>query len=365
MKRLVRKLPGGILRVFAFIGLLGMVLGAVAVSVSPNSAQYLAFFGLGYPVWFFLAVLGLVYSLLRRRWFLLVAIIAVFIIQADFIERTVRIRAFSREQEKAKNTHRVSVMTYNVRIFDLYNWSEGSATRDKIFDFLDEHRVDVLCFQEFYHTDRKGIFDTKDTLVQFLDNVHVHERYTHEMTGKQYFGVATFSKHPIVESGDLAFESDANNFCIYTDILVDGDTLRVYNAHLASIRFQQEDYEAMEQGLDPEDAKRLADRLTRAFRKRASQAEKIAAHIASSPHPVVVCGDFNDTPVSYAYELFASHLEDAFVSGGNGLGSTYIGSLPFFRIDYVMHSRGMRVEHFETHEVRHSDHRPVEAHLSW
>lgn len=364
MKRFVRRLPGGILRVLAVIGVLGMILGSVAVSISPNSAQYLAFFGLAYPVWFFLAVIGLVYSLLRRRWFLLVAIVIVFIVQADFIERTIRIRAFSRE-EKEENNRQVSVMTYNVRIFDLYNWSEGSKTRDKIFDFLDQNRVDVLCFQEFYHTDRKGIFDTKDTLVRFLDNVHVHERYTHEMTGKQYFGVATFSKYPIIQSGDLAFESDANNFCIYSDILVHGDTLRVYNAHLASIRFQQEDYEAIEQGPDTEDAKRLAGRLTTAFRKRASQTEKIAEHIATSPHPVVLCGDFNDTPVSYAYELFAAHLRDAFVAGGNGIGSTYLGTLPFFRIDYVMHSPDIQVEHFETHDVRYSDHRPVEAHLSW
>jgi endonuclease/exonuclease/phosphatase family metal-dependent hydrolase len=361
MLRFLRRLPGRILRLTAFIGIVGIVGSALAVNVSPRSAEYLAFLGLGFPVWLFIATVGLVYALVRRRWLMAVIVVGVFIWHADFIERTIGIGS----TDEANGDHDVSVMSYNVRIFDLYNWSEGSITRDKIFNFLDEHPVDVLCFQEFYHTDQEGVFETRDTMVTFLDNVYVHERYTHEMTGQQYFGVVTFSRYPIVERGELAFASDANNYCIYSDILVDDDTLRVYNTHLASIRFQKEDYAALEDGPNSEDAKRLAGRLGVAFRKRATQAEKIAQHIAMSPHPVVLCGDFNDTPVSYAYEILSSGLEDAFTSGGRGLGTTYIGKLPIFRIDYVLHSEDLAVTDFVTHDVRFSDHRPVEAHLNW
>lgn len=361
MLRFLKRLPGRLLRLTAFIGIVGIVGSAVAVNVSPKSAEYLAFLGLAFPVWLFIATIGFVYALFRGRWFMVVVLAGVFIWHADFIERTVGIGS----TDESTGTHDVSVMSYNVRIFDLYNWSEGSVTRDKIFNFLDGNPVDVLCFQEFYHTDQEGVFETRDTMVTFLENVHVHERYTHEMNGQQYFGVVTFSRYPIVERGELPFASDANNFCIYSDLLVGNDTLRVYNAHLASIRFQKEDYAALEDGPNSEDAKRLAGRLGVAFRKRATQAEKIAQHIATSPHPVVLCGDFNDTPVSYAYEILSDGLEDAFTSGGRGLGSTYIGKLPIFRIDYVMHSNDLNVIAFKTHDVSYSDHRPVETHLNW
>jgi len=238
----------------------------------------------------------------------------------DLVSRTFQRRIASEDIVAPKEGNTLNVMSYNVRLFDLYNWTEGSKTRDKIFQFLKSHPADVLCFQEFYHTDRKGVFETRDTLIQFLENKHYHEKYTHEMNGQQYFGVVTFSKYPIVDRGEMPFASDVNNFCIYTDILVGSDTIRVYNAHMASVRFQKEDYKALEDGPNKDDAVRLADRLRTAFVKRASQSEKIKSHVASSPHPVVMCGDFNDTPVSYTYNELSENLNDAFVGHGSGLG---------------------------------------------
>ncbi|MFT5922530.1 MAG: hypothetical protein ACI8TS_001868, partial [Flavobacteriales bacterium] len=274
MLKFLKRLPGRLLRITAVVGVIGMILAAISTLISPVDVSFLAFFGLSYLAWLIIALIGLLYSIFRKHWFFVILVVITFIGTWSLVSRTFQRRSASDDIVAPKEGNALNVMSYNVRLFDLYNWTEGSKTRDKIFEFLKSHPADVLCFQEFYHTDRKGVFETRDTLIQFLENKHYHEKYTHEMNGQQYFGVVTFSKYPIVDRGEMPFASDVNNFCIYTDILVGSDTIRVYNAHMASVRFQKEDYKALEDGPNKDDAVRLADRLRTAFVKRASQSEK-------------------------------------------------------------------------------------------
>lgn len=367
MWRWLKRLPGFFIRSAAFIGIIGMALAVLATRIPPQEQVWLAFFGLSYPVWLALAILGMFYSVARKRWWLFGVLAAVLVLTASYNLATFGMGSGDRpdaEQSGAYQTLRV--MSYNVRLFDLYNWGGGKNTRNEIFDFLEAHPVDVLCFQEFYHTDNKGAFDTRDTMLTFLENKYVHERYTHEMTGEQYFGVVTMSRFPIINRGEIAFSSDANNFCIYSDIVVASDTFRVYNTHLASIRFQPEDYTAIDRGPDRKEAERLLWRLAKAFRKRGEQIDTIAGELEKSPYPSILCGDFNDTPVSYAYGRMSAHMTDAFVGNHTGFGGTHIGLFPFLRIDYVWTSEQFQTVYFKLHEqIELSDHHPIEVHLNW
>lgn len=367
MWRWLKRLPGFFIRSAAFVGMVGIGLAILATRISPQQQVWLAFFGLSYPFWLGLSVFGVFYSIVRKRWWLLGLLIAVLLLSLPHNLATVGIGSGGRpDGQVSEGLQEIKVMTYNVRLFDLYNWGGGKNTRDQIFQFLQSNPVDVLCFQEFYHTDTKGAFDTRDTLVTFLENKHVHERYTHEMTGEQYFGVVTMSRYPIVSRGEIVFTSDANNFCIYTDLVANGDTLRVYNAHLASIRFQPEDYIAIDRGPDRQEAERLLWRLAKAFKNRASQIDAIVKSIEESPYPTVLCGDFNDTPVSYAYGQMSQHLNDTFIGNHTGFGGTHIGLFPFLRIDYIWVSDHFSTKYFKLHDdVELSDHHPLEVHLSW
>jgi hypothetical protein len=167
----------------------------------------------------------------------------------------------------------------------------------------------------------------------------------------------------------VPFASDANNFCIYADLLVSGDTIRVYNGHLQSIRLKPEDYDLAngktEQSEIDDAGKRIARRLKSAFVKRQEQVDRIATSIQASPYPVVLCGDFNDPPVSYTYETFSDILEDSFVACGNGIGNTYIGAFPSFRIDYILHSPSLKAIAYKTLDEKLSDHHAVTATLEW
>lgn len=267
----------------------------------------------------------------------------------------------------SKMTASVKILSYNVKIFNLYDLENRESLRDANFKFLQEEDAGIYCFQEFYHQETEGVnpFITKDHLVEILNTPYHHERYTHEMSHKRYFGVATFSRYPIIGKGEIAFENDANNFCIYSDIVVNEDTFRVFNGHLGSIRFQNDDYKFFDETEDKkkyvneEAGQRIYNLLKNAFIKRSSQAEKVAKEIENSPYPAIFCGDLNDTPVSYAYTQFEDQLDDAFVASGNGIGQTYIGKIPSNRIDYIFYDPDLKSKDFETHSVSFSDHKAV------
>lgn len=262
----------------------------------------------------------------------------------------------------------VKVMSYNVRLFDLYNWAENRQTRNEIFKLLVRENAGIYCFQEFYVRE-DGAFNTRDTLKSLLKIQHVHEGYTHYIpNGKQSFGLATFSVYPIVKKEMIHFKNDDNNCMIVSDIKINEDTIRVINAHLASIRFQKADYEYMG---DEKSGKqwykfevpeqRILTRLKNAFVKRVEQVTKLNEIVSQSTYPVIVCGDFNDTPISYAYRIATQNLKDAFVESGNGIGNTYIGKFPSFRIDYILHSESLHSYAFQTLPEVLSDHHPIEC----
>jgi endonuclease/exonuclease/phosphatase family metal-dependent hydrolase len=103
--------------------------------------------------------------------------------------------------------------------------------------------------------------------------------------------------------------------------------------------------------------------LKNAFIKRARQADMLAEKISESPYPVIICGDFNDTPVSYTYKKIKSSLSDSFMEAGSGIGSTYSKIFPSFRIDYSLHESNMKAIYTERVRLKLSDHYPVLTYL--
>jgi endonuclease/exonuclease/phosphatase family metal-dependent hydrolase len=350
--------------IFNWGAVISLVLSYLSAHIAPSSIGYLALFGLAYPFILMCNIAFIIYWFFKSKRNCLPSVFAILIgitHFTDFFQISFG--------KKAESKHTIKVLTYNVHLFDLYNAKSGKVTRDKIFDLLVKENADIICFQEFYHSEKKNFFPTKDTLLEFLPNKFVHERYTHALAKQQYFGVAMFSRYPIVRRGYVPFASDANNFCIYADILKGEDTVRVYNAHLQSIRFRPEDYALVDGNKNNEEidsgSKRIARRLKDAFVKREEQVQRVVEHIKTSPHSVILCGDFNDTPVSYTYETLTDELEDSFIESGNGIGNTYIGVFPSFRIDYIMHSEDLRCVHYATLPEKLSDHHAITATLEW
>ena len=265
----------------------------------------------------------------------------------------------------------VKVMSFNVRVFDLYNWTGNKKSRDAIFALFEKEQPDILCLQEFFQSSNKRFFRTSAALKEDLGMINSHVRYSQEARYDQHFGIATFSRLPIVAKGHITFTENPNNQCIWSDIVMEGDTIRVYNAHLASYHFGDEDYKFLA-ALDTDThadtlklgGRRILKRLRGGIRQRADEVAKIAEHMGRSPHPVVYCGDMNDVPMSYGYAMLREQLDDAFVESGQGMGGTYIGKLPSFRIDHILHSEALESWNFTTHPEELSDHHAISCVLA-
>ena len=108
-----------------------------------------------------------------------------------------------------------------------------------------------------------------------------------------------------------------------------------------------------------ETEQKIIQRLKDGFIERAKQSRILAEHISQSPYPTMVCGDFNDTPVSYCYQTVSKNLTDAFVSCRRGIGQTYVGKIPLLRIDYIFHSKDIESLSFKIHPENYSDHHPI------
>lgn len=343
------------------IAVFGLLLSTLSGWVDPNYFLFPAFFGLAFLPLLVLNVLFLLFWLLTRSkkvW----ASALIIVLSFPTIQRHFQLPPLSGQQQGS-----FDVLSFNVRLFDLYNWSENRQTRNRILDYIRSTDAEIICLQEFFNSDDPRYFNTLDTLREVQKAKNYHEEFTAILhDGLSKFGIATITSYPIVHRGRIPLDTKSgHNIAIYSDLLIGEDTVRVFNLHLASVHLSamekdiSEHIERNDQQKQWNDLKTLIRKLAGGFKRRSDQAEIIAGYIRESPHPVIVCGDFNDTPASYCYSLLSDDLEDSFCEKGSGLGTSYIGFFPSLRIDYLLHSEALELHSFSTEPVKLSDHRPL------
>lgn len=346
---------------------LALFLALLAKYVSPLTFWPLAFFGLAFPILFLLNMLTACFWMLKSNKWLLLPVLAM-ILSIPNLFGNFQFENKSKPYQNRKDE--LKVMTFNCMLFDLYNWSHNKDSRNLIFSMLQKSAPDILCLQEFYQSEGKYAFRNADTLLSFLPTKNIHLEYTTTLRETDHWGVATLTKFPIIHKGKITFDTPSNNICIFTDIVTETDTIRIYNLHLASIRFGKPEYSLIDNlsknhysETNLQEGRNILTLLKRGFLNRATQIELVRSHIHSCPYKIILCGDFNDTPSSYAYYTLSKGLQDAFRESGNGIGRTYNGSLPFLRIDYVLYSPFFESSHYEQESASITDHFPVSCTL--
>lgn len=338
-----------------------LLLSYFAPYVDPQNFWPLAFLGLAY---YYLLIANLLFVvlwlILWKR--LIILSLASIILGWSNLPLLIQLSGVEADENPAS----IKVVSFNVRVFDLYNWSRNKDTRNKIFNFLRMQKADVICLQEFYENPDQ--FPVLDTLKRLLGMPHTAIGYTLEK-GPQHFGIATFSRFPIVGKGFVDFGEKSNNSFIFADMVIEADTIRVYNTHLQSNKLNEADMKFIESlGSDKEvdeikGSEKILKKLKYGFIKRGAQVNIVKEHIGGCRYPVVLCGDFNDSPFSYTYQVLSQDMQDAFVESGMGFGKTYNGKIPSFRIDYILASEKWKITGFETLPENLSDHYPVTCRL--
>lgn len=268
-----------------------------------------------------------------------------------------------------------SMASWNVHLFNFY---ENDGNLDKgMMEQAAGFKADVLALQEL-------VFSIDSTSHMSLDNVRKKLGYKYAIAGndrgfgvhtnagkrnERYFAfcVALFSNYPIIRWQKVQSLREYNHTFIWADVTIGKDTLRFFNVHLQSMHFAKDDYDFIEtidnKGI--EEVKKAGRNIIKKMRnanvQRAIQVNAVKEEVLKSPYPVVLCGDFNDVPNSYAYQTINDVLHDAFIKKGNGIGRTFMKLSPTLRIDFMFYSPALTVEQF--HVVPHSlsDHRPLNA----
>lgn len=334
-----------------------LVLVTLLAYVSPyfNPAQVwqFSFLGLGYPLLLLANLLFAGWWLFRRdRYFFFSA--GCLLVGIGYLTSFWSWHFF---KSSPPAEHEINILTFNTGGFHDYSKKQNyspeiiAAGLSKISKKYGT--PDIVCAQEATQ-DR-----VSDAIQKAFDVPHFVRQK----------GVALFSKYPILKNDALPFGKTGNG-CIWADLQTPKGIIRVYSLHLQSNRLSWTANRIATEGNFREkqtwkDVRFVLSRYKQAVQIRAKQAQMLAEHTARCPHPVLICGDFNDTPVSYVYRLLAKGRKDSFREKGAGVGSTFAGRLPALRIDYVLANPRFRVLDHRVPDVKLSDHFPVFARLSW
>ncbi|MDC0652331.1 endonuclease/exonuclease/phosphatase family protein [Flavobacteriaceae bacterium] len=305
--------------------------------ISPEKVPIFTIISLAVPVLLALNIFFIIYWIIKLKKYFTISLISI-ILGIGYISN---IYKFS--EKKIFLNDDLKVMSYNVRLFNHYNWSTDSTIVKKISSFIAEKEPDVLSIQEYYDA----------------ENLQLKYPYQFIKTKSNFnkFGLAIFSKFNIINSGSLDLKESANNI-IYTDILKDKDTIRVYNIHLESLKMNtsQENF-----GIINSD--KLLEQMEASFQKQAKQVELFLQHEKKWDGKKILCGDFNNTAFSWVYRELSNEKQDAFKEAGKGLGKTFNYWYPL-RIDFILTDANFDINNFKTFNVPYSDHYPILARLN-
>ena len=353
-------------RIMLFINICciaGLLMVYVAARVNPQQFPLLSFFPLGYTYLLIVNVLFVLWWAIKKRYLAFLSVAAI-LLGISFIPRYAQVNSHHFDEEQL-----LKIMSFNTQVFNVYvadNRNQAPGM-DSIFATFQQEQPDILCLQEYYLEDPPHQVDIHKKLRDALGDVYIDDSQV--INGGRYsrFGVATVSRHPVVGSGLVFRSSRGSNSGIYTDLLIGNDTVRVYNVHFESIRLNASDYASLpaseqNEGQLKQNLKRISKKVYQAARLRGAQVAAICDHIATCPYEkVILCGDFNDVPASYAYQQLHNLLIDSFTESGNGLGLSYAGKvIPAFRIDYIFHSDAFQSKTYRTLKaLKVSDHYPI------
>jgi endonuclease/exonuclease/phosphatase family metal-dependent hydrolase len=336
-----------------------LLLAYLSVHINPEFFSFPAFFGLGYPYILLLNIMVIIIWVvkLRPEAFISIAVIALGI---NHFNNYIRLKRPAGNKENS-----ISVLSYNVHMFDYYGNGQNKNTEQVIIEFIKSKQPHIICFQEFLISGNLHLKENE--IINGLGGGYFSHIKLAGKTRKGYYGIATYSRFPIVGKGEIIHPS-SSSLSIFSDIIIGKDTFRVFNNHLQSFRLKRMersmlDELASENNQTMYELRTISSSLNSGFKRRSIQSHRVKEQIDISPYPVIVAGDFNDTPVSYSYTKIRKGLNDAFVSSGYGAGFTYKGNYPPNRIDYILYDNYLTSKVFEVFKLGYSDHYPIMAYF--
>lgn len=339
--------------------------GAYAYMISPRAGALFAYLGLLFPYTFVLSIGFLIYWLIIRRWTCFFIGICALLICWKPIMRYV---PFNPDPPETPRENVLKMLSYNVMGFAYKDHTADQP--NPIISYIANSGADIVCLQEYMVGLPTGKALTETKIKQALEMYPYCHNLPLLITRYYTVGLGIFSKYPILRSWKVRYDSAFNGSVVY-EIDVDGKHVFVVNNHLESFKLTMGDrtqYADLVSGANIESLDKFLGKfqlkLGSAFRIRGEQAEIVAHEVnALEGRYIIVCGDFNDTPVSYTYHTMRGWLGDAFEKSGNGPGITYNRNIFRYRIDHILYSPNIEAFDAVVDKSPFSDHYPVRCTL--
>jgi endonuclease/exonuclease/phosphatase family metal-dependent hydrolase len=373
LKKLILNISRGVkYTIFAtnLIAIVLLVLATKAQTVAPSHNIFISYLGMGFPILLLINIAYLFLWVISFQWkFIIVQLIA-FVMCIDAITTYIPIN--NRTDNVPEDA--IKVMSYNVRGFD---WLTGKdARKNPILEYIANSGADIICLQEFAvekWQDRRKIISLKE-----FDNIMKDYPYRSvirlgDTENSTIYGLACYSKYPIKKVARVPIESAFNGSAMY-EIRIGKKDITVVNNHLESNRLTAEDKELYKElvlnknkEMIDEVTQSIQDHLDPAFKARESQADIIADCIRQQrkhTKSMIICGDFNEPPISYTYQKIKGDFLDSYKVTGRGMGITYHENMFWFRIDYIMYTPNLKSYNCTVGDVKYSDHYPIWTYIS-
>ncbi len=352
-----------------------LLLTIISPYIEPSKGGVLTLLGLVAPLIYVANIIVALYWVIHWRWIIASPIIAVIFIGGFYASLFVKI-PLTKEYDTKSYRNMARVLSYNVRSFHNDAW-EGSELG--VAKYVDSLKADVICFQEFQASKQSAFEKGAPLLTKYsrvdVDGLRIYSRYP--IIGSYAIlrdGEEVDIKLSSIKSDETKSEDEGDDIrtgtAMAADLIMRGDTVRVFNIHLQSTTITAHDNRYLTSNLVVRDTNRnrniidIISRYKSSCEQRAKQADVVSEQINASPYPTIVCGDFNDTPASYTYFTLSKGLHDAFQECGNDYSYTYRGFFNMLRIDYILCSKNITPHSYKVdREVTYSDHLPVHSYL--
>ena len=352
-----------VFRLFYYISILLTILlgiftflGGFARWISPESSLLVSLAGLIIPVLLVLNFLVAIYWTARWRYWVFIPLVAI----AWNWEYISNIYQIPHQVPTYKGDNVLTVGTYNVCSFSFDGPENIKANAISIAQYMQSQNVDILCLQECTLTKEQPL-DSIKAIFSYWPYSYLPQ----SPKGKSLLQLAVFSKYPIGKK-ELRSFARTSNCSMWLDMDVKGKTLRIFNNHLQTTSYNQSKNNLkISHGLiglleDEEALFKLSTIFDKNFKERMQQVHQIRNLIDHSPHPILVCGDFNSLPSSYSYHTIKGKtLKDGFNTCGQGYMYTYRRIKKLLRIDYILYTPDMEGLDYFSPELDYSDHKPV------
>lgn len=367
-----------VVRVLTGIVCLLLLLSAYSDYINPKVWVFPSFMGLFFALVLVFSLLWWLVVVLLRRWKTVVVMTVVLLLVIDPASRICAFHIDSgpktiegtRDNDKTETIKRLKVFSFNTNIMGQTHLSRIKE-HIPVMDVIRESGADIVCLQEYGFTLKKG-GHTELQLRDQLRDIYPYYDYTPN-NGRKALGIAIFSKYPIRKGTRIDKRKKDYFSAMYYQVEIKGERIGIVNMHMRSNQIDPKDRllaEEMIGHFETDSLQRLRNGMMRSFghalRLRADEAAMMSHYLLDNhpkEMPLLVCGDMNDTPISYCYRsLCQAGLSDTWKEVGQGIGSTYRKHYFWFRIDHIFHNHLIRPLQMRVRkDILLSDHYPIEA----